>query len=141
MESLLFEMISVGFVMLSIALITGSSTSNMFAQHLVHKTVLSIVAWIAFAVLLWSATASAGAACNDSLDTDRFAVLMLAYFGSKAVIELILTADRSPDQPRCGTVFRDRVRETPAILFQLVLARRRRPPADRPVVTGFSRAI
>jgi ABC-type uncharacterized transport system permease subunit len=92
MESLLFEMISVGFVLLSVALATGFVyLEDMFAQHLVHKTVLSIVAWIAFAVLLWGRYRFGWRGRKAIRWTlAGFAVLMLAYFGSKAVIELIL---------------------------------------------------
>lgn len=92
MESLLFEMISLGFVLLSVALITGFMyLENMFAQHLVHKTLLSIVAWVAFAVLLWGRYRFGWRGRKAIRWTlAGFAVLMLAYFGSKAVIELIL---------------------------------------------------
>lgn len=92
MEALLFEMISLGFVLLTVALATGFIyLEDMFAQHLVHKTVLSIVAWIAFAVLLWGRYRF-GWRGRTALRWTLvgFAVLMLAYFGSKAVIELIL---------------------------------------------------
>ena len=92
MEALLFEMISLGFVLLSIGLLTGFLyLDDMFAQHLVHKTVLSIVAWIAFAVLLWGRYRFGWRGRTAIRWTlVGFAVLMLAYFGSKAVIELIL---------------------------------------------------
>jgi len=92
MEALLFEMISLGFVLLSIGLITGFLyLDNMFAQHLVHKTVLSIVAWIAFAILLWGRYRFGWRGRTAIRWTLLgFAVLMLAYFGSKAVIELVL---------------------------------------------------
>jgi ABC-type uncharacterized transport system permease subunit len=92
MESLLFEMISLGFVLLSVALGTGFAyLDDMFAQHLVHKTVLSIVAWIAFAVLLWGRYRFGWRGRTAIRWTlIGFAVLMLAYFGSKAVLELIL---------------------------------------------------
>jgi len=92
MESLLFEMISLGFILLSIALATGFLyLEDMFAQHLVHKTVLSIVAWIAFATLLWGRYRFGWRGRKAIRWTlVGFAVLMLAYFGSKAVIELIL---------------------------------------------------
>ena len=92
MEALLFEMISIGFLLLSVALITGFVyLEDMFAQHLVHKTVLSIVAWIAFATLLWGRYRFGWRGRTAIRWTlVGFAVLMLAYFGSKAVIELIL---------------------------------------------------
>ena len=92
MEALLFEMISLGFLLLSVALVTGFAyLEDMFAQHLVHKTVLSIVAWIAFAILLWGRYRFGWRGRTAIRWTlVGFAVLMLAYFGSKAVIELIL---------------------------------------------------
>ena len=92
MEALLFEMISLGFLLLSVALVTGFVyLEDMFAQHLVHKTVLSIVAWIAFATLLWGRYRFGWRGRTAIRWTlVGFAVLMLAYFGSKAVIELIL---------------------------------------------------
>lgn len=92
MELLLFEMIGLGFVLLTISLATGFAyLEDMFAQHLVHKTVLSIVAWIAFAVLLWGRYRFGWRGRTAIRWTlVGFAVLMLAYFGSKAVIELIL---------------------------------------------------
>ena len=53
MESLLFEMIAAGFVLLTLALVSGFAfLENMFAQHLVHKTVLSTLAWLVFGGLL-----------------------------------------------------------------------------------------
>jgi ABC-type uncharacterized transport system permease subunit len=92
MEALLFEMIGLGFVLLTVALVSGFHyLEDMFAQHLVHKTALSIVAWIVFATLLWGRFRF-GWRGRTALRWTLigFAVLMLAYFGSKAVIELIL---------------------------------------------------
>jgi ABC-type uncharacterized transport system permease subunit len=92
MESLLFEMISVGFVLLSAALVTGFLfLEDMFAQHLAHKTVLSILAWLAFGILLWGRFRF-GWRGRPAIRWTLvgFAVLVLAYFGSKAVLELLL---------------------------------------------------
>lgn len=92
MESLLFQMIGGGFVALSLALLSGTLfLEDIFAQHLVHKTVLSITAWVVFGVLLWGRwrygwrgrTAIRWTLCG-------FAALVLSYFGSKLVLELIL---------------------------------------------------
>jgi ABC-type uncharacterized transport system permease subunit len=92
MESLLFEMIGVGFALLSVSLISGFLyLEDMFAQHVAHKTVLSIVAWIAFATLLWGRFRFGWRGRKAIRWTlVGFAVLMLAYFGSKAVLELVL---------------------------------------------------
>jgi ABC-type uncharacterized transport system permease subunit len=94
MESLLFQMISMGFVLLGLALISGFVfLEDMFAQHLAHKTVLSIASWLVFGVLLWGRYRfgwRGRIAIRWTLA--GFAVLALAYFGSKAVVELILNA-------------------------------------------------
>ncbi|MCU7876056.1 MAG: cytochrome c biogenesis protein CcsA [Candidatus Thiodiazotropha sp. (ex Lucinoma borealis)] len=92
MESLLFEMIAVGFVLLSLALLSGFAfLENMFEQHLAHKTVLSIIAWVVFGTLLWGRYRFGWRGQKALIWTlSGFVVLMLAYFGSKVVIELIL---------------------------------------------------
>jgi ABC-type uncharacterized transport system permease subunit len=49
LESLLFRSITVGFVLLTATLLTGLLfVDNLLAQHLVHKTVLSVLSWLAF---------------------------------------------------------------------------------------------
>jgi ABC-type uncharacterized transport system permease subunit len=92
MEALMFEMIFIGFVLLSISLLTGFLfLDDMFAQRLVHKTILSILAWLAFAILLWGRFRFGWRGRTAIRWTlVGFGVLVLAYFGSKAVIELIL---------------------------------------------------
>jgi ABC-type uncharacterized transport system permease subunit len=92
MEGLMFEMITIGFVLLTLALISGFVfLDDMFAQHLVHKTLLSILAWLAFAVLLWGRYRFGWRGRTAIRWTlTGFIVLALAYFGSKAVVELIL---------------------------------------------------
>ncbi|MFD2113714.1 cytochrome C assembly family protein [Thiorhodococcus fuscus] len=92
MESLLFEMISAGFVLLTLALISGFAfLENMFAQHLVHKTVLSVLAWLVFGGLLigrfrkgWRGRTAIAWTLGG------FVILILAYFGSKAVLQFVL---------------------------------------------------
>jgi ABC-type uncharacterized transport system permease subunit len=92
METLLFEMIGVGFFLLSLALVTGLMfLENIFAQHLVHKTVLGIASWIVFGTLLWGRFRFGWRGRTAIIWTlSGFVVLMLAYFGTKAVLELIL---------------------------------------------------
>lgn len=92
METILFELLWVGVIMLTIAIGSGAVfIDDIFAQHLVHKTVLTIFAWALFSLLLWghyqlgwrSQTAV-------RLTLAGFALLMLAFFGSKLVLELVL---------------------------------------------------
>ncbi|WP_049622436.1 cytochrome C assembly family protein [Frateuria defendens] len=91
-ESLLFRLIAVGFVLLTLTLLTGILfVDNLFGQHLVHKTVLSIIAWLVFGALLygrWRHGWRGRQAVNLTLA--GMALLLLAFFGSKAVLELIL---------------------------------------------------
>lgn len=92
MENLLFQLIGIGFFLLSLAVVSGMMfLEDMFAQKVAHKTVLSIVAWVVFGTLLWGRRQfgwRGRVAIRWSLG--GFAALMLAYFGSKLVLELIL---------------------------------------------------
>lgn len=92
METLLFQMIGLGFFLQSLSLITGMLfLKNMFAQHLAHKTILSITAWLVFAILLWGRWRYGWRGKTAIRWTlSGFASLLLAYFGSKLVLELIL---------------------------------------------------
>ncbi|MCX7068552.1 MAG: cytochrome c biogenesis protein CcsA [Methylococcales bacterium] len=92
MESLLFQMLGAGVFFLSISLISGFMfVENLFAQHLVHKTVLSILAWIIFSSLLLGRSRY-GWRGQIAIQWTLigFVSLLLAYFGSKLVLELIL---------------------------------------------------
>ena len=91
-ETLMFRLIGAGFVLLTLTLLSGVLfVDNLFAQHLVHKTVLSIVAWLVFGVLLWGRWRygwRGRRAVNMTLS--GMAILLLAFFGSKFVLEVIL---------------------------------------------------
>jgi ABC-type uncharacterized transport system permease subunit len=92
MERLLFRMIWIGEALLLAAIASGAIfLENMFAQHLVHKTILSILAWLVFAVLLWGRHRLGWRGMTAVKWTlSGFLLLILAYFGSKLVLELIL---------------------------------------------------
>lgn len=92
MESLLFQMLVVGFALLTITLISGLFfLEDIFAQHLVHKTVLSVLAWGVFGVLLWGRWRFGWRGRTAIRWTlSGFSFLLLAYFGSKLVLELVL---------------------------------------------------
>ncbi len=92
MEKLLFEMLWVGFILLSISLISGwLFVDNLFAQHLAHKTVLSIAAWIIYAILLTGRQILGWRGITAIRWTvGGFLLLMLGYFGSKLVLEFLL---------------------------------------------------
>jgi ABC-type uncharacterized transport system permease subunit len=92
LESLLFRTIAVGFVLLSATLLTGVLfVENLLAQHLVHKTVLSVLSWLLFGGLLlgrWRHGWRGKVAVRWTLAA--MALLVLAFFGSKFVLELVL---------------------------------------------------
>lgn len=92
MEDLLFQMLYAGFALLTLALASGwLFMDDLFAQHVVHHTVLSIVAWVVFGVLLWGRQRFGWRGQTAIRWTlGGFATLALAYFGSKLVLELIL---------------------------------------------------
>lgn len=92
MEDLLFQFVWLGMALLSISIVTGLLfLDDMFAQHVVHHTVLSLTSWGVFAVLLWGRHALGWRGRTAIRWTlAGFLLLALAWIGSKAVIEIIL---------------------------------------------------
>ncbi|PNE02222.1 hypothetical protein A15D_02191 [Alcanivorax sp. MD8A] len=92
MESMLFEVIWLGEILLTIAIATGFFyVDNLFAQHLVHKTVLTLIAWVVFAILLGGRYLRGWRGRTATRFTlSGFAVLLVAFFGSQLVLEFIL---------------------------------------------------
>jgi ABC-type uncharacterized transport system permease subunit len=92
LETLLFRTIATGFVLLTAALLSGVLfVEDLMAQDLAHKTVFSLLSWLAFGSLLlgrglrgWRGTTAV------RWTLVAMALLVLAFFGSNAVLELIL---------------------------------------------------
>lgn len=92
MEGLLFDMILLGFVLLSIALTLGGlATYDLLAQHIAHKFVFSLLSWVIFGAFIlghyrygWQGKR----ACHMTFA--GFALLALGFMGSKVVLELII---------------------------------------------------
>ncbi|QNI01842.1 cytochrome c biogenesis protein CcsA [Halomonas sp. SH5A2] len=92
MERVLFELVWVGIILLTLSIISGLLfLDNFFAQHLAHKTVLSLLAWVIFTALLigryrfgWRGMRAVRWTLGGC------AILVLAYFGSKFVLEVVL---------------------------------------------------
>ncbi len=92
LEKVMFRLIGAGFALLTLSLFTGFVfVTNLFTQHLIHKTVLSLIAWTIFGVLLigrirfgWRGRSAVGWTLSG------FGVLALAYFGAKFVLENVL---------------------------------------------------
>jgi ABC-type uncharacterized transport system permease subunit len=92
MEELLVQIIVIGFFTLSLSLASGMMfIDNLFAQHLIHKTVLSILAWVIYSILLWGRWAAGWRGKRIiRWSLGGFSALLLAYVGSKFVLEIIL---------------------------------------------------
>lgn len=93
LETLMFRLILAGWAVLTVSLITGGLyIESLLAQHLVHKAVLSVLSWIVFGVLLfgrWRYGWRGRTALSLALAGMGF--LLLAYFGSKLVLEILLS--------------------------------------------------
>ena len=92
LERALFTVIGTGLAALTMAILAGLLfVTDLFAQHLAHKAILALTAWLIFAVLLigrwrfgWRGRKAAAYTITG------FVVLALAYFGSKFVLEVLL---------------------------------------------------
>ena len=95
MESVLFQMVGLGFILLTITLITGTLFSEeLFGKLLVfnHHILLSIIAWCIYGTFLigklcfgWRGTFAI------KLNVAAFTILLLAYFGSRFVTEVLIS--------------------------------------------------
>lgn len=94
MENLLFQIIAVGFVLLTLTLVSGVMFSEQLfhqAFRFNHKTVFTMISWLIFGALLggrWKYGWRGRKAIRWTLS--GFGVLLLAYVGSKFVLEFIL---------------------------------------------------
>ncbi|MNC85052.1 Inner membrane protein YpjD [compost metagenome] len=94
METLLFRIIWAGFILLTLTLASGVAFSEELfgkAAKLNHKTVFGVLSWIVFAALLagrhiygWRGRVAV------RWTLAGFLMLVLAYIGSKFVLEVIL---------------------------------------------------
>jgi ABC-type uncharacterized transport system permease subunit len=91
MESLLFEMVWAGVVMLTLSIVTGALfVKDLFAQDLAHKTVFSLLSLMVFVALLIGRYTKGWRGITASRWTlAGCALLMLAFYGSKFVLELL----------------------------------------------------
>ena len=94
METLLFQIITAAFLLLTLTLASGVLFSEQLFHKAVqfnHKTVFAFVSWLIFAALLfgrWKHGWRGRTAIRWTLF--GFGVLLLAYVGSKFVLEFIL---------------------------------------------------
>ncbi len=94
MESLLFNLLYVGFALLSLTVFSGLLFSQtLFGKPLVfdHKTIFALISWFLFAGLLiarWRVGLRGRSAVRWVLGA--YTALLLAYVGSRFVLEVIL---------------------------------------------------
>lgn len=102
-ETIMFRLILIGWLLLSLSLASGLVfIEDLFAQHLLHKTVLTILSWLLFGLLLlgrWRLGWRGRRAVRWTLAA--MLVLALGYFGSKLVLEVLL--DRNWQLPEPGS--------------------------------------
>ncbi|ELA09045.1 cytochrome c assembly protein [Moraxella macacae 0408225] len=92
MENLLFDMITLGFVLLSASLGLGfMDTRDLLGQHLAHKTAFSVLSWLVFGLLLFGHWRYGWRGIKASNMTLYGVVLLgIAFIGTKFVLEVIL---------------------------------------------------
>lgn len=92
MEYFLFHLIGVGVLLLSASLLSGFYfLDNLFGSSVAHKTILSILSWVIFSALLlgrWKYGWRGKTAVRWTIS--GFAVLALAFFGSKFIQEFVI---------------------------------------------------
>ena len=91
-ETFLLQLVSLGLFLLSLSLISGMTfIEDFFSQHLAHKTIFSVLAWVGFTSVLWGRWRHGWRGRTlIRLCLIGFVLLALAYFGSKLVLEVIL---------------------------------------------------
>ena len=95
LERLLFRILTLGFVLLTLTLLTGALFSEEVfgrAFRFNHKTLFAIISWVIFGLLLagrWRFGWRGRKALRWTLA--GFVTLLLAYVGSRFVLEVVLT--------------------------------------------------
>ena len=92
MDNLLFKILALGVLFLSASLLSGFIfLEDIFAQHLAHKTILSIFAWLIFISLIYGRKKYGWRGRNAAnITLIGFFILFLSYLGTKAVLKIII---------------------------------------------------
>ena len=94
METLLFRMIGIGFVLLTLTLASGMVFSEeIFGEpwQFNHKVLFGILSWLVFGVLLWGHQFYGWRGrVAVRWTVGGFVLLLLAYLGSRFVLEVLL---------------------------------------------------
>ena len=86
------SLLAAGLLFLTLSIATGFVfLDDLSGPGLVHHTVITMAAWVVFAVLLWGRHQLGWRGAIASRWTlSGFVLLVLGYFGSKLVLEVIL---------------------------------------------------
>ena len=93
MENFLFQLLWTGQILLSLGIVVGFLfVDDIWAEGLLRKTFFSLLAWLVFAVLL-GGRHQLGWRGNTAIrgTLSGFALLILGFYGSKFVLEYILS--------------------------------------------------
>lgn len=92
MEQLMFEMVTWGLVFLTLSITSGFITlEDISGPGLWHHTIITLLAWAVFIVLLWGRMQLGWrGAIASRWALSGFVLLALGYIGSKVVLEIIL---------------------------------------------------
>jgi ABC-type uncharacterized transport system permease subunit len=98
MENLLFRMLGIAFLLLTASLATGLLVSEQFYGQWIradHKTIFAFLSWVIFGALLVGRRLRGWRGAKATAWTiTGFVMLLLAYVGSRFVLEILL--DRAP---------------------------------------------
>ncbi|WP_321324605.1 cytochrome C assembly family protein [Thiomicrorhabdus sp.] len=91
MESTLLQLVKIGFIFLTFALISGAFfVENLFEQHLIHKTFFAILAWLVYGVFLFGHAKYGWRGQTAARYTVwAYFLLILSYIGTTIVLEFI----------------------------------------------------
>lgn len=91
MELLLFRLVGVGFVILTLTLVSGAVFSQQIFGHpfvFKHHTILALLGWLMFAILLFKRVKHGLRGSRAVIWTiSGFLLIQLGYFGTKIVSE------------------------------------------------------
>jgi len=93
LESLLFEMLWFGLLFLSLSIVSGFIFFEEVSSQpgLIHHTIITLSAWVVFAVLLWGRYRLGWRGAVASRWTlAGFVLLAIGYFGTKFVLQMVL---------------------------------------------------
>ncbi|BCN92815.1 cytochrome c assembly protein [Thiomicrorhabdus immobilis] len=92
MESTLLQLVKIGFIFLTFALISGAFfVENLFEQHLIHKTFFAILAWLVYGLFLFGQAKYGWRGQTAARYTIwAYFLLILSYLGTTIVLQYVV---------------------------------------------------